>query len=65
MTEYQNQIFVSARSIDEVNVQIVMERLGGGGHINSAGCQMENTSLAEGIGIMKQTLDRMIEEGAI
>jgi len=65
LTEYQNQIFVSARSIDEVNVQIVMERLGGGGHINSAGCQMENTSLAEGIGIMKQTLDRMIEEGAI
>lgn len=42
-----------------------MEQLGGGGHINSAGCQMENTSLAEGIGVMKQTLDRMIEEGAI
>ena len=65
LTEYQNQIYVSARSIDEVNVQIIMEQLGGGGHINSAGCQMENTSLAEGIGVMKQTLDRMIEEGAI
>ena len=65
LTEYQNQIYVSARSIDEVNVQIIMEQLGGGGHINSAGCQMKNTSLAEGIGVMKQTLDRMIEEGAI
>ena len=65
LTEYQNQIYVSARSIDEVNVQIIMERLGGGGHINTAGCQMENTSIAEGIGIIKHTLDTMIGEGAI
>lgn len=65
LTEYQNQIYVSARSIDEVNVQIIMERLGGGGHMNMAGCQMEETSLAEGIGIIKHTLDTMIEEGEI
>lgn len=65
LTEYQNQIYVSARSIDEVNVQIIMERLGGGGHMNMAGCQMEDTSLAEGIGIIKHTLDVMTEEGEI
>ncbi len=65
LTEYQNQIYVSARSIDEVNVQVIMERLGGGGHMNSAGCQMEDTSLAEGIGIIKHTLDVMLEEGDI
>lgn len=65
LTEYQNQIYVSARSIDEVNVQIIMEKLGGGGHINTAGCQMEDTSLTEGIGIIKHTIDTMIEEGAI
>ncbi len=65
LTEYQNLIYVSARSIDEVNVQLVMERLGGGGHMNTAGCQMEDTSLAEGIGIIKRTLDTMIEEGEI
>lgn len=65
LTEYQDQIYVSARSIDEVNVQIIMERLGGGGHMNIAGCQMEDTLLAEGIGIIKHTLDTMIEEGDI
>lgn len=65
LTEYQNQIYVSARSIDEVNVQIIMERLGGGGHMNIAGCQMEDRSLAEGIGIIKHTLDTMIEKGEI
>ena len=65
LTHYQGKIFVSARSIDEVNVQIIMERLGGGGHMNIAGCQMEGTTLEEGIGILKNTIDIMIEEGAI
>ena len=65
LTEYQGMLYVSARSIDEVNVQIIMERLGGGGHINTAGCQMEDTSFVEGISIMKRTLDEMLEEGAI
>ncbi|MCR5032526.1 MAG: DHH family phosphoesterase [Lachnospiraceae bacterium] len=65
MTDYQDTIYVSARSIDEVNVQIIMERLGGGGHLNVAGCQMEGKSIAEAIVIIKDTLDKMIEEGAI
>lgn len=65
LTEYQNQIYVSARSIDEVNVQIIMERLGGGGHMNIAGCQMDETSLMEGIVIIKHTLDDMISEGEL
>ncbi len=63
LTEYQNQIFVSARSIDEVNVQVIMEKMGGGGHLGTAGCQMEGISLPEGIGILKGNLDKMIEEG--
>ena len=33
--------------------------------MNTAGCQMEDTSLAEGIGIIKHTLDTMLEEGEI
>lgn len=65
LTDYQNQVYVSARSIDEVNVQIIMERLGGGGHMNIAGCQMEDVSLMEAISIVKNTLDAMIQEGAI
>lgn len=65
LTEYQNQIFVSARSIDEVNVQIIMEKMGGGGHLNTAGCQLSGVSIPEGIGILKSTLDKMIEEGEL
>ena len=65
MTEYQNQIFVSARSIDEINVQIIMEKMGGGGHLNTAGCQLSGISISEAIGILKATLDTMIEDGEL
>ena len=49
LTDYQGKIYVSARSIDEVNVQIIMERMGGGGHMNTAACQMEGVGLVEAI----------------
>ena len=65
LTEFQNKLFFSARSIDEVNVQVIMERMGGGGHLNIAGCQLENTPVEEGIIVLKRTLDKMIEEGEI
>ena len=63
LTPFQGKIYISARSIDEVNVQVIMERMGGGGHLNVAACQMENATLAEAEGALKGTLDTMIEEG--
>jgi len=65
LTEYQGKVYVSARSIDEVNVQIIMERMGGGGHMSIAACQMEGTGLIEAIGILKHTIDSMLESGEI
>lgn len=65
VTNYQNQIYISARSIDEVNVQIIMERLGGGGHMNIAGAQLEGKNSQEAIDIIKDIIDTMIQEGAI
>lgn len=65
LTKYGEKIYVSARSIDEVNVQVVMERMGGGGHINAAGAQFPHTDVDEAIASLKQTLDEMIEKGDI
>ena len=62
LTYYQHKTFVSARSIDEVNVQIIMERIGGGGHMNMAGAQLE-CSVEESMEIVKHTIDKMHEEG--
>lgn len=65
LTEYQNKIYISARSIDEVNVQIIMEQMGGGGHMNIAGAQMEDTTMEAAVLVIKNTLDRMLQEGDI
>ena len=65
LTVYNGRIFLSARSIDEVTVQIIAEKLGGGGHINSAGAQFEHTNVKEAIEALKVTIDQMIEEGDI
>ena len=65
LTDYNQQIYISARSIDEVNVQIIMEKLGGGGHINAAGVQLKDVTIEEAVELLKETLTKMIEEGEI
>ena len=65
LTEYHGKIFVSARSIDEINVQIIMERLGGGGHLNVAGAQLVDCTIESARRIIKDTLDEMLREGDI
>ena len=65
LTEYNGKIYVSARSIDEVNVQVIMEKLGGGGHMNASGAQFNHTDMDEAVACLKQVLDNMIKEGDI
>ena len=65
LTEFQGKIYFSARAIDEVNVQIIMERLGGGGHQNIAGAQLSDVTMSEAINKLKEVLTKMTEEGAI
>ena len=65
LTDYQGKVYISARSIDEVNVQIIMERMGGGGHLSTAACQMEGMGVIEAIGVLKRTIDSMLENSEI
>ena len=65
LTDYQNKIYISARAIDEVNVQLIMERMGGGGHINMAGAQLPGVTVEEAVSQLKITIDQMINEGDI
>ncbi len=65
LTDYQGKIYVSARSIDEINVQIIMEKMGGGGHMSTAACQMEGCGIIEAIGELKATIDTMLENGEL
>jgi c-di-AMP phosphodiesterase-like protein len=54
-------IGISARSLGQINVQVIMERLGGGGHLTNAATQMEGT-VKEAVEKLKQVLKQMIEE---
>ena len=65
ITPYEDKIYVSARSIDEVNVQLVMEKLGGGGHMSIAGAQLTDCTIDQAINKIKLTLDNMIKDGEI
>ncbi len=65
LTEYNGRIYISARSIDEVNVQIIMERLGGGGHMNASGAQFDYTDMDQAVATLKAVIDEMIEGGDI
>lgn len=56
MTEYNGVVYVSARAIDEMNVQVMMEKMGGGGHINVAGAQL-NQSVEETEVLLKTLID--------
>ncbi|WP_019004965.1 DHH family phosphoesterase [Cohnella laeviribosi] len=55
---------ISARSLGQINVQVVMERLGGGGHLSNAACQLQG-SLQEVAARLKQVLKELEEEEGI
>ncbi len=65
LTLYDNKIFISARSMDEVNVQTIMEKLGGGGHRSVAGAQLKENSIEDAKVRVKAVLKEMIEKGEI
>ena len=60
-----NVVYVSARSIDDVNVQIIMEQFGGGGHGTVAGAQMEDVTIEEAKEKIRDLLKKMREDGEL
>ncbi|MDY4694129.1 MAG: DHH family phosphoesterase [Blautia sp.] len=61
MTQYNQEVYVSARAIDEINVQVMMEKIGGGGHLNIAGAQVK-ASVDETEKMIKDIIDQFYQE---
>lgn len=59
LTEFNGKIYISARSIDEYNVQVVMEKLGGGGHMSVAGAQLTDCEIPEAVERIKAVIDEI------
>ena len=61
LTTYNKEVYISARAIDEINVQLMMEKMGGGGHINIAGAQVKE-SIENVKEMLKGIIDEMYQE---
>ncbi len=64
-TMYQDEVYISARSIDDVNVQVIMEKLGGGGHMNVAGAQLADVTVEDAKKSLIRVLRDMREKGEL
>ena len=62
MTYVNNKIHISGRSLGKISVQIILEKLGGGGHLTSAGTQLDNLNMEEAETLLIKTIDEYIEE---
>ena len=63
LTPYNGKIYVSVRSIDEINVQVMMEKLGGGGHRTIAGAQLPGATVEEAKEKIKDVILAMKQKG--
>ena len=63
LSDVDGTIYISARSLDDVNVQIIMEQLGGGGHGTVAGAQLKEVTIDQARERMKDILSQMRENG--
>ena len=55
-------VFISARSLGKINVHVLMEKLGGGGHIDIAGAQLEGMSIEEAYEKVKKVVEQHLRE---
>ena len=62
LCEFGGKVNISARSLGKLNVQKLMEKLGGGGHQSGAAAQLENVTIDEAIEILKEKIDEYLEE---
>lgn len=57
------RISISARSMGEINVQLIMEQLGGGGHLTNAATQLDHVTIDETETLLKDTIDQFLKGG--
>lgn len=63
LAEINGEIFISGRSVGDINVQVILEALGGGGHMNIAGAKMSNLTMDEVINKLKESMTKNLRVG--
>jgi len=65
MAKSGDDVIISARSLGDINVQLILEKLGGGGHLTVAGAQLSNVSLEDAEARVIEAIKQYQEEGDI
>lgn len=55
-------VHISARSESSINVQLILEKMGGGGHFDAAGAQMSNVSIQDALATLRACIDEYLDE---
>ncbi|MDX9917075.1 MAG: DHH family phosphoesterase [Gudongella sp.] len=63
LSKLEGLIHISGRSLGNISVQLILEKLGGGGHLTSAGAQIEKVSIDEAEKLLIDTISKFLEEG--
>lgn len=63
LSQVNGDVFISGRSLGDINVQVVLEKLGGGGHLTVAGAQLPGISIEQSISKLKAAIDEYLREG--
>jgi cyclic-di-AMP phosphodiesterase len=59
----EDDVYISGRSLGDVNVQMILENLGGGGHMTIAGAKLSDMSLEEAVDKLKEAISKNLGEG--
>ena len=63
MTYVNNKIHISGRSLGNISAQLILEELGGGGHLTSAGTQVDNMTMDEAEILLTNIIEKYLKEG--
>jgi len=63
LSSIDGDIFISGRSLGDINVQVVLEKLGGGGHLTVAGAQLSEITMDGAIALLKKAVEEYLKEG--
>lgn len=63
IAQCDGSVIISGRSLGDVSVQLILEKLGGGGHLSIAGAQLPNTDIESAKIILKEQIRQYLKEG--
>lgn len=63
LTLWEGRVHISGRSFGTISVQLILEKLGGGGHLNSAGTQIEGKTLDQVEDMLIDAIEEYLREG--